>query len=445
MREWRLRLRFPGIPRPPLHARSFEATQYVESPSADLQEFLVKLGSALLSIGTAATDIQRTLKRVAIALGSPNAALIVFPTLIFVGMPDEKETRFEIAEPWRGEVRFDRAARVYTVVDHALAGTITAPQGIEAIDAIAAAKPRFRMPLRVLGHGLAAAGVGLVLLGADPLSMLYAFVLGVLVGVAKLLVKPGTYAAILFPIFTAFALAVVVFAAASRFPEVVAEPLQVLVPPLVTLLPGAVLTTGIQELAAGDMVAGSSRLVSGISQLLFLAFGIIAALTITGVPASAALLSSHPPLGAFQPWLGVLLFSIGVFFYYCGPRRSIFFLTLVLAVAYGGQILGAVIMGSVFSGFFGALALTVVAYLVQSIRGAPPAVVCFLPAFWLLVPGATGLIGLTQSAAGTDIDASNLTGLVGSIVAIALGVLSGTALFRQIFRIAPARWGLRLV
>lgn len=445
MREWRLRLRFPGIPRLPLHARSFEATQYVESPSADLQEFLVKLGSALLSIGTAATDIQRTLKRVAIALGSPNAALIVLPTLIFVGMPDEKETRFEIAEPWRGEVRFDRAARVYTVVDHALAGTITAPQGIEAIDAIAAAKPRFRMPLRVLGHGLAAAGVGLVLLGADPLSMLYAFVLGVLVGVAKLLVKPGTYAAILFPIFTAFALAVVVFAAASRFPEVVAEPLQVLVPPLVTLLPGAVLTTGIQELAAGDMVAGSSRLVSGISQLLFLAFGIIAALTITGVPASAALLSSHPPLGAFQPWLGVLLFSIGVFFYYCGPRRSIFFLTLVLAVAYGGQILGAVIMGSVFSGFFGALALTVVAYLVQSIRGAPPAVVCFLPAFWLLVPGATGLIGLTQSAAGTDIDASNLTGLVGSIVAIALGVLSGTALFRQIFRIAPARWGLRLV
>lgn len=445
MSTWRPRLRIPKLPGLSLHARSIEPTQYVESPSAQLQEFLVKLGGALLSIGTAATDIQRTLKRVAISLGSPNTALIVFPTLIFVGMPEEKETRFDVAEPWHGELRFDRAANVYAVVDHALAGTITATEGIEAIDAIALAKPRFRMPLRVLGHGLAAAGVGLVLLGADPLSMFYAFALGVLVGIAKLLIKPGTYAAILFPILTAFALALIVFAAASRFPDVVAEPLQVLVPPLVTLLPGAVLTTGIQELAAGDMVAGSSRLVSGISQLLFLAFGIIAALTITGVPASVALFSSHPPLGAFQPWLGVLLFSVGVFLYYCGPRRSIYFLTLVLAVAYGGQILGAVLMGSVFSGFFGAFALTVVAYLVQSVRGAPPAVVCFLPAFWLLVPGATGLIGLTQSAAGTDIDASSLTGLVGSIVSIALGVLSGTAFFRQIFRIAPARWGLRLV
>jgi uncharacterized membrane protein YjjB (DUF3815 family) len=238
---------------------------------------------------------------------------------------------------------------------------------------------------------------------------------------------------------------VIVFAAAAGFPEVLIEPLQVLVPPLVTLLPGAVLTTGIQELAAGDMVAGASRLVSGIAQLLFLAFGIIAALTITGVPASIALTATHPPLGALQPWLGVLLFSVGVFLYYCGPRRSVYFLTLVLLVAYGGQILGAVLMGSVFSGFFGALALTVVAYLVQSVRGAPPAVVCFLPAFWLLVPGATGLIGLTQSAAGTDIDVGSLTALVGSIVSIALGVLSGTALYRQIFRVAPERWGLRLV
>ncbi|WP_431278071.1 threonine/serine ThrE exporter family protein [Leifsonia poae] len=440
MSAWRLRLR---IPRLELHPRSIEAKQYVESPSAQLQEFLVKLGSALLSVGTASTDIQRTLKRVAIALGSPHAALIVFPTLIFVGMPDEKETRFEVAESRGGEVRFDRAARIYTIVDHATAGTITATEGIAAIDAILDAKPRFGLLVRVLGHGVAAAGVGLVLLGAEPISVLYGFVLGVLVGIAKLVVKPGTYAAILLPILTAFALALVVFAAARA--DLLAEPLQVLVPPLVTLLPGAVLTTGIQELAAGDMVAGSSRLVSGIAQLLFLAFGIIAALTVTGVPASIALFTSHPPLGAFQPWIGVLLFSLGIFFYYCGPRRSFYFLTLVLLVAYSGQLLGNLLVGSVFSGFFGALALTIVAYLVQSIPGAPPAVVCFLPAFWLLVPGATGLIGLTQSAAGTNLDSSTLTALVGSIVSIALGVLSGTAVYRQIFRVAPTRWGLRLV
>jgi uncharacterized membrane protein YjjB (DUF3815 family) len=80
---------------------------------------------------------------------------------------------------------------------------------------------------------------------------------------------------------------------------------------------------------------------------------------------------------------------------------------------------------------------------VQTVRGAPPAVVCFLPAFWLLVPGATGLIGLTQTASGDAVSSTSLPTVAGSIVAIALGVLVGTALYRQIYTMAPARWGLR--
>ncbi|KQR54912.1 hypothetical protein ASF88_03230 [Leifsonia sp. Leaf336] len=431
------------MPRFTLRRRSTEVEQLVESPSAQLQEFLVRLGSALLAIGTASRDIQGTLKRVATALGSPRATLIVFPTLIFVGLPGEAQTRFDVAEASGGEVRFDRAAHVYAVVDRALAGTITAVEGIEALQAIADARPRFNRLVRIIGHGFASAGVALVLLGAETTSMLYAFALGMLVGAAKLFVRPGTYAAILLPVATAFALSLIVFLLGRTV--LIDEPLQVLVPPLVTLLPGAVLTTGIQELAAGDMVAGSSRLVSGIAQLGFLAIGILAAMTITGVPASTALLSTQPPLGAFQPWLGVLLFSVGIFLYYCGPRRSLYFLTLVLLVAYGGQLVGALIMGNVFSGFFGAFALTVLAYLVQSVRGAPPAVVCFLPAFWLLVPGATGLIRLTQTATGVDFDAGSIPNVLGSIVSIALGVLVGTALYRQLYTIAPSRWGLRLV
>jgi uncharacterized membrane protein YjjP (DUF1212 family) len=431
------------LPRLAFRRRSTEAKPLVESPAVQLQEFLVRLGSALLSIGTASTDIQRTLTRVAIALGSPKARLIVFPTLIFVGLPDEKETRFEVAVATGGEVRFDRAAAVHTVVDQALAGRISPAQGTHRLAEIGLARPRFGIAVRVLGHALAAAGVALVLLGAGNESLVYAFVLGALVGLAKLLVRPGTYAAILLPAATAFVLAVVVFLAAET--HLVAEPLQVLVPPLVTLVPGAVLTTGIQELASGDMVAGSSRLVSGIAQLFFLAFGILGALSIVGLPASTVLISTKPPLGAFQPWLGVLLFSVGIFLYYCGPRRSLYFLTIVLLVAYAAQLLGAVVVGNVFSGFFGAFALTVVAYLVQSVRGAPPAVVCFLPAFWLLVPGATGLIQLAQGATGVNFDENSLPNLIGSIVAIALGVLTGTALYRQIYTVAPAKWGLRLV
>ena len=62
-------------------------------------------------------------------------------------------------------------------------------------------------------------------------------------------------------------------------------------------------------------------------------------------------------------------------------------------------------------------------------RAAPhghPAHASFLPGFWLLVPGALGLIGLTELAGGGGVQ--DLVATVGSIFAVALGVLCGTQL-----------------
>ena len=53
-----------------------------------------------------------------------------------------------------------------------------------------------------------------------------------------------------------------------------------------------------------------------------------------------------------------------------------------------------------------------------------PAHASFLPGFWLLVPGALGLIGLTELAGGGG--GQDLVATVGSIFAVALGVLCGT-------------------
>ena len=60
------------------------------------------------------------------------------------------------------------------------------------------------------------------------------------------------------------------------------DPLYLLVPPLVTFLPGAMLTLGMVELAYGDMVSGSSRLITGFVQLVLLAFGLAAGAMLVG-------------------------------------------------------------------------------------------------------------------------------------------------------------------
>jgi len=52
-----------------------------------------------------------------------------------------------------------------------------------------------------------------------------------------------------------------------------------------------------------------------------------------------------------------------------------------------------------------------------------------LPGFWLLVPGAMSLIGLTELAGDTSATGTaDFLAAVGSIMAVALGVLCGTQL-----------------
>ena len=77
--------------------------------------------------------------------------------------------------------------------------------------------------------------------------------------------------------------------------------------------------------------------------------------------------------------------------------------------------------------------MTPIALAVSRLPGGPQSQVTFLPAFWLLVPGAMGLIGVTEivgnpATAGLE----NLIQPVASIVAIALGVLCGASAYRSL-------------
>src|SRR6185436_7712723 len=69
---------------------------------------------------------------------------------------------------------------------------------------------------------------------------------------------------------------------------------------------------------------------------------------------------------------------------------------------------------------------TIASVLVARFPSAMPAHASFLPGFWLLVPGALGLIGLTQLAGGGG--GQDLVATVGSTFAVALGVLCATQL-----------------
>ena len=147
------------------------------------------------------------------------------------------------------------------------------------------------------------------------------------------------------------------------------------------------------------MIAGSSRLVWGVTQLGLLAFGIVAGIGAVGVQPERVLGSSDAQLGSWAPWLGVLIFAVGVTVAHSAPPAAFPSLLVVLYAAWAGQSAGNALFGGYSSGFVGAIVMTLVAYLLARLPSTMPVYAMFLPGFWLLVPGALGLVGLTTTLA----------------------------------------------
>ena len=94
----------------------------------------------------------------------------------------------------------------------------------------------------------------------------------VTVGVLLLVELPQRYQ-VLMVLAAAFVVALVVFLVArTGLPLVI---LPSLMAPLVTLLPGAALTTGAVELSTGQMISGAGRIAAGGMQLVLLALGLL--------------------------------------------------------------------------------------------------------------------------------------------------------------------------
>ena len=191
------------------------------------------------------------------------------------------------------------------------------------------------------------------------------------------------------------------------------------------------LTIATVELAAGQMIAGASRLVTGMVQLGLLAFGIVAAASLIGIDEQLLIDDPVNRLGPWAPWIGVLIVALGDYLHFSAPSRSLFWILLVLYAAYAGQALGGALFGGELSGFFGGLAMTPLVLWIDDRPYGAPSLVTFLPAFWLLVPGAVGLIGVTEIV-GVDqaVGGEDLATALTSIASIALGVLIGSASYR---------------
>ncbi|MFK5634490.1 MULTISPECIES: threonine/serine exporter ThrE family protein [unclassified Ornithinimicrobium] len=398
--------------------------------SAPTLNYLLELGEALIDAGEPMNSVREILRTVARVNGLDYIGVVVLPTALFLSLPQGQGVQTEVVSAGRQSLRLDQIERLYRVVDLSRRQKMSPVPGIAALHAIRVSPSPFPSWVRILGHGLFVVGLVLILRGGWT-EMGVAAVLGVVIGALHVTGSRVNqdYRAFL-PLVSAFLVSSVVFTLAGSVSSLQVFP--PLVAPLVAFLPGALLTTAVFELSTGQIVAGSARLASGGLRLVLLALGIIGGAQLVGVP--AADISQPGGAGwAVAPWLGVLVFGVGVVLFKGARLGSLGWIVLVLYVGYAGQILGGVFFGSVLSAFLGALVMTPVAMVVARHPSGPPTQVTFLPGFWLLVPGAVGLEGVTRLLDQDQMEGvSTLTAMGTSMVGIALGVLAGLALGAQL-------------
>ncbi len=405
--------------------------------AAEVLRLLVAAGEAMVDAGHTVTSVADTLQDVAVAHGVAGAETVVLPTALLVTVPDGDGVATAAVSTGRRPLLLHQVDDLADVLHDATSGRVPPAVTTARIAFLRAAAPPFGMLARLGGYLLLSVGLA-ALLGGSWVDILVGGALGLAVGAVQLVVgSRGTGVEVALTVGAAFAVSAVVLLAARVVPDLGVLP--ALVAPLVLFLPGGLLTTGVIELATGQMLSGAGRVAAGTMQLVLLAGGIVAAAALVGVPA-VDLARSSGSLGPVAPWAGVVLFGVGTVVYRCGRPRTMGWVVLVLGVAYGAQVLGDALLGGVLSAFVGALAMTPVALAVARFPSGPSPLASFLPAFWMLVPGTLGLVGVTSLLEGDTTGLSTLVTTAATMVAIALGVVLGLAAARGLPGAARQGW-----
>jgi hypothetical protein len=174
------------------------------------------------------------------------------------------------------------------------------------------------------------------------------------------------------------------------------------------------------ELAGSEIIAGATRVVYGIVQLMLMVFGVAIGMAVAGQVAPQ---QPSPQTGAWAFYAAIVVVGVGLYIYLSAPRGSLLWLIAAVAVALLGQKFGEIFLSPAHAGALGAALVLPFAVLAAQLKTAPTAMVMALAAFWALVPGALSFESLSKAATGGPADIGTLGSTVGAIFSIALGTL----------------------
>jgi uncharacterized membrane protein YjjP (DUF1212 family) len=404
------------------------SSQVIDHPPAEESELLdclKKIGTGLIASGSAVGMVENTLSRIAQAYGV-DCTIIALPNHIFFELDHPGHKQVEIAVQGLTTMQLDMVSELAELIDQVEKKQISLSQANQRIDLIESKKPRFGAVIVTIGYFLSCIGLTM-LFRPDAKSLLISGAAGMLVGLIVLLFKWLPRFDLLLPVFSAIIVSTIIFTLTQM--GYILGPANLLITPLILFLPGSLLTIGMIELASKQIISGSARLIYGATVLLLLFVGISVGLNLSGLAGHQV----YAYEAVFFPWwapiLGTALFGVGTFIRLSGANRDLFWMLLVLYLAMLGQAFGEKYVNSYIGAFLGALVMALSSEIIARSPRRTPALVSQTLAFWFLVPGARGLLSVTnilsENIQGAAIGLGQVAVLV---IAISLGVLLGTLL-----------------
>lgn len=389
---------------------------------------VVQLGAAMIATGQPVNEVQDDLMQVTEHLGYPDAQAGVGPTGLTLSLTHGGAATIGLAATG---LQLDQSFDVRRIRHQVVYNEITHEEASEQLSALSGRPDRYPMWMTRLAWIILAIGITMIL-QPGLVNLAVAAVAAVLVRALVELASKASVLGVLLPTAAAFAVGVLVFTAANY--GLIDGALRTVLPPLAVLLPGALLVTGMSELAAGHMQAGSARLTYGAVQLALFAIGLLAATTLMQIPSSELVNMRVDELGWWAAPVGLVLIGVSICVMEGVPLRMQGWVLLVISGAFAAQVLGQQIGTYALGGFMGAVAASLGATIVELFRPRIARLVVFLPSFWLLVPGSLGLVEVTALVSDSGQGAQAAFGVFAVISAIALGLLVGSALGQSLSR-----------
>lgn len=404
-----------------------EAMNDSQTPSQDSRiAFCLEIGKALHSFGTPAHRFEEAMQRLVASLGL-EGDFLAHPTAFFAEL--RSATRREVfmvrAEP--GDTNLEKLVSIQALVKEVINGNLPIEEAAARVREVVAQAPRFGRALVAASFGLSSA-MAARFFGGGWREMVLSGLLGVLISLLGFWTSKQHHLAQVLVLLAATLAGFGGVVAAHLIPHTAA--FTITLAGIVILLPGLKLTVALREVATGNLVAGSARLVDAVMILMMLAFGVALGRQVAMQFTSAFRESLSIPMAAWTEWVALLAVPLAYLVLFQARKRDFGWILLASIVAFVSSRLGAAWLGPELGAGLGAMALGIAANLFGR-RTRLPNQIMELPGLLLLVPGSIGFRGLAFLTMGeTEVGVQTAFRMVFLAVALVMGLSLANALVR---------------